>query len=561
MVPLSQTSPLRIWENLRFPFRLSQSSGGSLLVAARVFVDCDTLECTRDRLKADEDSPATVTGYDRLPLRVFDHWYDGRRGHVFVQPLDGSGLGEGTPRDLTPGFDSDVGGLEVSPDGRTVLFATQAPGDRQAFSSNADLWRVPIEGGAPVNLTPGNPAADRNPALSPDGRRLAWLANSRDGLSGDRSAIMLGDADGGNAREVAPDWDRSPGDLAWADDGRTLLVTADDLGQTRLFAVDSRTGAVRDLSGDGAVSAYDEHRGRIVFAREDFRSPVQLYVASLRGGTPERITDHNAEVLARLDLPEPDYFTFAGWNNEPVQGWAFRPAGYVEGRTYPTIYLIHGGPKSPWTNGWSYRWNPQVYTGAGFAVVMVNFHGSPGFGQDFVDAINEHWGDRPLEDLQKGWAHAVSSYDFIDEDRACALGASYGGYMVNLIAGRWNAPWECLVNHAGVFDVPQLMNAMDIGTFISEFGGPTWERLELYQQHNPATWVGEWEKPMLVLHGSRDFRVPMEQGLATFSALQRMGIESRFVHVPDENHWVLKPQNWVEWQQEILDWTARYTAP
>ena len=237
----------------------------------------------------------------------------------------------------------------------------------------------------------------------------------------------------------------------------------------------------------------------------------------------------------------------------------FKPAGFVEGRKYPAVYLIHGGPKSPWTESWSYRWNPQVYTAAGYAVVMVNFHGSPGYGQAFTDAINDHWGDRPLEDLQKGWQAALSANPWIDGERACALGASYGGYMVNMIAGQWNEPWRCLVNHAGVFDVPQLMNAMDISTFIHEFGGATWDRKAVYDAHNPETYAGDWKKPMLVLHGSKDFRVPMEQGLATFSALQRLNIPSRFVHVPDENHWVLKPQTWVEWQQEILDWTADWT--
>ena len=192
---------------------------------------------------------------------------------------------------------------------------------------------------------------------------------------------------------------------------------------------------------------------------------------------------------------------------------------------------------------------------------MVNFHGSPGYGQAFTDAINDHWGDRPLEDLQKGWAAALASNGFIDGDRACALGASYGGYMVNLIAGKWNGPWACLVNHAGVFDVPQLMNAMDIGNFIHEFGGPSWERMDLYRRFSPGDFAGDWEKPMLVLHGERDFRVPIDQGLATFSALQRQQIPSRFVRIPDENHWVLKPRNYVDWQREILDWTARWTAP
>jgi acylaminoacyl-peptidase len=317
------------------------------------------------------------------------------------------------------------------------------------------------------------------------------------------------------------------------------------------------TPAVRAVTDEGTVSAFDEAAGRLILSQEGFGGPAQIVEAS--GEAPRALTDHNAAALAGTDLPEGESFTFPGWTGEAVQGWVFKPAGYVEGRRYPAVYLIHGGPKSPWTDGWSYRWNPQIYTGAGYAVVMVNFHGSPGFGQAFTDSITSHWGDRPLEDLQKGWESALASNAFIDGDRACALGASYGGYMVNLIAGKWNGPWRCLVNHAGVFDVGQLMNAMDLATFIAEFEGPSWERADLYRDFSPNTWVGDWSKPMLVLHGSRDFRVPVEQGLATFSALQRRGIESRFVHVPDENHWVLKPRNWVDWQQEILDWTFSFT--
>jgi dipeptidyl aminopeptidase/acylaminoacyl peptidase len=360
--------------------------------------------------------------------------------------------------------------------------------------------------------------------------------------------------DGAAARVVAGGWDRGAGSLRWSSDGRALYATASDNGQFRLFRVDVGSGAVTALTGDGSVAGFDEVQGRLVIGHESYAGPTQI----LEKG--RAITDHNAGALRSVSLSKAEPFTFAGWNGEPVQGWVFKPAGYQAGRRYPAVYLIHGGPKSAWNDSWSYRWNPQIYTGAGYAVVMINFHGSPGFGQAFTDSINNHWGDRPLEDLQKGWAAALAANAWIDGERACALGASYGGYMVNLIAGRWNGPWRCLVNHAGVFDVAQLMNATDITGFDSEFGGPSWTRPEIYAAFSPSTYVGEWKKPMLVLHGSRDFRVPVEQGLATFSALQRRGLKSRFVHVPDENHWVLTPQNWVSWQQEILDWTAAHTA-
>ncbi len=547
-------------------FRVSPDGRG-LILSLPVFVDCDTLQCTKDRIDADARSPSTVTGYDRMPLRQFDHWNDGRRQHLFVQPLNGSGLADGPPRDLMAGLDADTpsqpqgveGEFVISPDGRTIVYSTQTQGVGETFTDNTDLFRVSIDGGAAVNLTPANRAPDGSPAFSHDGRRLAWLAGKRENLRGDQAVIMVADADGSNPRPLAPNWDRGPASLTWSSDGRALLATAADDGQNRLFSIDARTGAVAPLTGRGAISGVESRAGVLVYARDGFDGPTQIMTGG--GDAVRALTDHNAQVLADLDLPQAQAFTFAGWNGEPVRGWVFKPVGYVEGRTYPAVYLIHGGPKSPWTESWSYRWNPQIYTSAGYAVVMINFHGSPGYGQAFTDSINDHWGDRPLEDLQKGWAAALAENRFIDGGRACALGGSYGGYMVNLIAGKWSGPWACLVNHAGVFDVPQLMNATDIGNFIWEFGGPTWERMDLYRAFSPGDFAGDWSKPMLVLHGARDFRVPIEQGLATFSALQRQGVPSRFVLVPDENHWVSKPRNWVDWQNEILTWTARWTTP
>ncbi len=540
--------------------------GRALILALPVFIDCDTLQCTKDRIDADTKSPSTVAGFDRMPLRQFDHWNDGRRQHLFVQPLNGSGLADGAPRDLMAGIDADVpaqpqGGEDdfvISPDGRTIVYSTQTGGAVDAFNNDSNLYRVMLDGGAPAIMSGVNEGPDYAPAFSPDGRRLAWLAGRRENVGGDQARVMIAAADGSNPRALVEDWDRGPGGLAWSSDGRSLLTTAADDGQNRLFRIDARSGEVTAMTGRGAVSGVEDRAGVLVYARDGFDAPAQIMTGA--GDDARVLTRHNAEVLAALDLPEAEAFTFAGWNGEPTRGWVFKPVGYVEGRTYPAVYLIHGGPKSPWTESWSYRWNPQTYTSAGYAVVMVNFHGSPGYGQAFTDAINDHWGDRPLEDLQKGWQAALASNSFIDGGRACALGASYGGYMVNLIAGKWNEPWACLVNHAGVFDVPQLMNAMDIGNFIWEFGGPSWERMDLYRAFSPGDFAGDWEKPMLVLHGERDFRVPIDQGLATFSALQRQNIPSRFVRIPDENHWVLKPQNWVDWQQEILDWTARWTA-
>jgi dipeptidyl aminopeptidase/acylaminoacyl peptidase len=526
-------------------------------------VDCKDLACTRDRIKSRTDSKSSVRIYEGMPLRAWDAWNDGRRSHLFVQPLNGSGLAQGAPRDLMAGFDADTpsrpqGGDDafvISPDGRSVVFQAIEPSLQGTATDNSDLYRVEISGGGPVNLTRGNRAADTAPAFSPDGRRLAWLAGRRENIGGDQPQIMVADEKAQGARVLAAGWDRGAGSLRWSSDGRALYATASDNGQFRLFRIDVKTGSTSALTGDGSVAGFDEVGGRLVTGHESFAGPTQI----VENGRP--LTDHNAATLAGVSLSRPEVFTYSGWNDEPVQGWVFKPAGYQPGRRYPAVYLIHGGPKAPWSDSWSYRWNPQIYTAAGYAVVIVNFHGSPGFGQAFTDSINSHWGDRPLEDLQKGWAAALAANPWIDGQAACALGASYGGYMVNLIAGRWNGPWRCLVTHAGVFDVAQLMNATDVARFDSEFGGPSWTRPEIYAAFSPNTYVGEWKKPMLVLHGSRDFRVPVEQGLATFSALQRRGVKSRFVNLPDESHWVVAPQNWVSWQQEILNWTAAYATP
>ncbi|RZJ29570.1 MAG: S9 family peptidase, partial [Brevundimonas sp.] len=347
-------------------FRLS-GDGRTLIVALPVFLDCPDLNCTRDRLKAQAAPGSTVRAYDRLPLRPWDSWNDGRRSHLFALDLDASGLAAANPRDLMAGVDGDAPSrpqgddseFNLSPDGRTLVFQTQTQGRTEALTTNSDIWSVPVAGGTPVNLTAANSAPDSSPVFSPDGRRLAWLAGRRENVYGDQPVLMIADADGSNARPVAADWDRGASGLRWRPDGRALHALAAENGQQKLFEIDARTGAVRALTDQGTVSGYDAVSGRLVLSRESFTGPSQIVDLNRDGLTP--LTRHNTELLSGTELPAGESFTFPGWNDEPVQGWAFKPAGYVEGRRYPVVYLIHGGPKSPWTNGWSYRWNPQTY--------------------------------------------------------------------------------------------------------------------------------------------------------------------------------------------------------
>ena len=550
-------------------FRISPD-GAHLAVALSVFTDCDgDLACTRAKLNAREADKASGRVYDKLFVRHWDTWADGRRNQLFLLTLDAAGKAAATPVLLTRGIAGDVPSKPFgddseyvfAPDGKTLYFNARIARHDEPWSTNFDIWRVAIEGDvAPENLTSGNPAWDGYPLLSPDGGTLYWLAMKRPGFEADRFAIMALDLISGERREVAPKWDRSAGALAISADGRTLYTTADDAGQHPLFAVRVDNGEVTRLSGAGTVRGFAVGGdGEIVAAWQDFTHPTDLYRVE-PDEVLAQLTRFNAGRLARLRLAKAEFFRFAGWNRQTVEGYVMPPADYVPGRKYPVAFLIHGGPQGAWTNEFHYRWNPQVYAGAGFAVVAINFHGSTGYGQAFTDAISGDWGGKPLTDLKLGWTAALKKYKFLDADRACALGASYGGYMVYWMAGKWNAPWKCFVDHDGVFDSRSMYYGTEELWFEEwEHRGPEYERPQNYEKFNPLRHVKDWRVPMLVIHGGLDFRIPDTQGLAAFTALQRRGIPSQFLYFPDENHWVVKPANSILWHDTVLNWLQRWT--
>lgn len=542
--------------------------GKHLLLSLAVFPDCADIACTVQRSKAQAEAEVTGQVYDRLFIRHWDTWKDGRQNHLYAATLGEGALDDEALRRLSVGLDGDVhsqpfggdGDYTPSPDGQSAVFALRVAGNSEPWSTNFDLWQVPLDGSAPPrNLTADNPAGDANPVFSPDGQSLAWLAMSKPGFEADRQRILLRDLTSGSTREVAPDWDRSPGSLAFSRDGKTLLVTANDLGHSRLFAIDVTSGEATALSGDGWVGGFAVTGKRVLFQRDDLSSPVDLYSVSLRGGPVVRHTQVNAAAMAELQFGAAEQFKFAGWNDELVHGWVVKPVGYEQGQRYPLAFIVHGGPQGSMGNHFHYRWNPQTYAGQGYAVVFIDFHGSTGYGQAFTDSITGDWGGKPLVDLQKGLAHATQSYAFIDADRACALGASYGGYMMNWIAGAWADRFDCIVNHDGILDNRFMAWSTEELWFVEwEHGGPQHRVAANFEKFNPINLLDKWRTPMLVIHGQQDFRVPFEQGIATFTALQRMGIESRFLQFPDENHWVLKPRNSVQWHREVERWLAQY---
>lgn len=550
-------------------------TGDRIAVSVDSFPDLGAdLAASKRRLDALAAQKNTGVVYEQLFIRHWDTWKNGTRAQLFGFALDDQGAVTGNAQWLSNGIDGDVpskpfGGDEeitYTADGRFVIFTARIAGRSEAWSTNFDLWRVPADGSAkPENLTADNPAGDSGPVVSADGRWLAWRAMSRPGFEADRNRIMLRELgrDGslGPVREVAPKWDRSPDALQFSPDGRKLYATADDLGQHRVFAIEVASGKAKALTGDGHVEGFALARDALIVAHNTLASPSQLFRIRLGGSAPLQLTQHNAAALAATGFGDYEQFSFKGWNDEKVYGYVVKPVGFVAGKKYPIAFIIHGGPQGSMANDFHYRWNPQTYAGAGFAVICIDFHGSTGYGQAFTDAISGHWGDRPLEDLQKGYAAALAKYSFLDDKRAVALGASYGGYMVNWIAGNWAEPWKALVNHDGVFDNRSMAYSTEELWFDEwEHGGTQFERPAAYEQFNPVNHVAKWKVPMLVVQGGMDFRIPVEQGIATFTALQRRGIPSQLLHFPDENHWVLKPQNSVQWHETVLAWLKRWTA-
>jgi dipeptidyl aminopeptidase/acylaminoacyl peptidase len=483
------------------------------------------------------------------------------RSRLFTFPIAGGKLtGVGIPIEGSLVGDTPSkpfgGGEEIafSPDGRTVYFALREAGRSEELSTNLDIFAAPADGSAePVNLTISNKATDTQPTVSPDGRTLAYVAMARPGYESDRTVLMVRDLASGKVRPLTQSWDRSVGSIEWTSDGRNVLITAEDRLENPVFRVDVTTGKVTRLTGDGNFGNVHAVRGGgAIVTMNSIMAPDDLYRLDARSRTI-RLTDLN-----QLDPVSFHKFSFAGANNDTVWGWTLKPAN-INGQL-PISFLVHGGPQGSFNNSWSYRWNPRLFVAPGYAAVSVDFHGSTGYGQAFQDAIHQNWGGWPLEDLQKGLAYATAHDPQLEADNACALGGSYGGYMMNWIEGNWPDRFKCIVQHDGVFDARAMAYETDELWFDEwEHGGhPYFETPGEFEKWNPVNFVKNWKTPQLVITSEHDFRIPYTQGIAAFTALQRSNIPSRLLIFPDESHWVLKPKNSVQWYHEVFDWERRW---
>jgi dipeptidyl aminopeptidase/acylaminoacyl peptidase len=544
-------------------FKLAPS-GDRVVVWADRDLRCADLNCAGLPPKPKTGSGRT---YDQLFIRHWDTWAEpGVKSRLFGYGVTGGKLiGNGVP--LTGALVGDtpskpMGGgeeLTLSPDGRTVYFALREAGRIEPLSTNLDIFAVPSDGSAPpVNLTAANKATDNLPAVSPDGRTLAYFAMARPGYEADRQVLMLRDLATGTVRPLTQSWDRSIGSIAWAPDGRSLLVTAEDTLEQPVFRIDAHTAAVTRLTGDGH---FDNVRvlpgGGAIVTMNNIMAPDDLYRLDA-GGRVTRLTNVNRELLAQLDPVTFQKFSFTGANSDRVWGWELKPTNAAA--KLPTLLLVHGGPQGTFSNSWSYRWNPRLFSAPGYGVIAIDFHGSTGYGQAFTDAIRQNWGGWPLQDLQLGLAYATAHDPQLDGSNACAAGGSYGGYMMNWIEGNWPDGFKCIIQHDGVFDARAMAYETEELWFDEwEHGGHSYyEAPQEFERWNPVNTVQNWRTPQLVITSEKDFRIPYTQGIAAFTALQRRGIPSRLLIFPDENHWVLKPKNSVQWYDEVFGWTRRW---
>ncbi|MCI0637243.1 MAG: S9 family peptidase, partial [Actinobacteria bacterium] len=535
--------------------------GRLIAFLAGVLADAPTPEGTRELLARREADPVKARTTEDRVYRYWDRWLlDGEVLHLFVLDLE-----TGAMRDLLPDsrrhfdFMDPSGTYDISPDGKEIAFS--ANGTAAPYPAlRDDVFTVPTAGGDVVCWTSDNPGDDVRPRYSPDGRSILFRTQRVPHHHGDRFRLARIDRVTGRSDVLTEDWDRSILDFASSPDGKRVAVVVEDRGRAHLEVVDlERAGAERvSLAAGGTISHPVWSGDRILFLREDLRSPPDVWSAAL-GSEATQVTRWNDVRLQDLSLGEVREIEVPGAGGVPIQVFVVVPSGFDETSKWPLVMVVHGGPHGTFGDQFHFRWNAQLFASPGYVVAMPNFHGSTSFGQAFTDSIQGAHGDRPFTDVMAA-TDALVATGFVDEERMAVAGGSYGGYLVTWIAGHTDR-FRCLVNHAGVYDtLSQYASDVTHGRDRA-YGGEPWTDLAAIDRWNPARFTAGMTTPMLVLHGENDFRVPVTQAYEVYGVLEAKGVPARLVIYPDENHWVLKPRNSRHWYGEVLSWLERYLKP
>jgi len=510
------------------------------------------------------DYPTDARLWTGLLWRHWDDWRAGKRQHLFLVTLADNG---GGAKDITP-VDHDVptiatggdGDVAVAPDGREIAFAMH--GDSSvADNTNVDVYLANPDGSGARAFTTGR-GADNTPRYSPDGRWLAYLSLERPGFEADRVRLMLvgrkdGRTEGGNVVEATGGWTLSVGSYIWCPDSKCVYAVVEERGRDNLYRIDvpsCRRAIVVGNSGLNTNPSLAPDGKTVVYLHQSNTQPAEVWASG------RQLTHHTDSSVAALDLKPLEPYGFVGALGDSVFGWILKPPGFDPARRYPVVYLIHGGPQGAWDDNWHARWNYQMFAARGYLVAAVNFHGSTGYGQKFTDAISQHWGDFPFEDVMKG-LDVVARLPYVDSTRMGAAGASYGGYMIYWIAGHTDR-FKVLVDHDGVFNPVSMAGTTEELWFVDwEFGGTPYANRAVYEKWSPLNFVQHWKTPMLIVHSQLDYRVDLSEGYQAFTALKARGVPAKFLYFPDEGHWVLKPRNRRLWWSTVLDWLDQYLKP
>ncbi len=537
--------------------------GRNIVFVSSVYPDAKTDAENKQRDEELKRSKVKAKIFSRLFYRHWKSFTEFKRSHLFVIGSEGNA----EPRDLTPG-DHDVppfslGGQDmyaISPDGQEVAYTSNID-EVEATSTNNEIFVVRMTGGAPKKIST-SPGSDSTPLYSPDGKYIAWRSQARAGFESDKWRLFICDRMSGDIRDLTEKFDRSVGSFVWSPDSKTIFLSAEDHGESPIYSLPLEAAQPKELAKLHADDLTFGANGNLFFTRMSIATPNEIWRMQISQGGHEAdpVTHMNDALLSQIDMQPLEPSTFKGANDEDVQGFLIKPPGFDPNKKYPLKFLIHGGPEGAWENSWTYRWNAELFAASGYVVVMINFHGSTGYGQKFTDSIQGDWGGKPYVDLMKGLDYVEKTYPFIDKNREAALGASYGGYMANWLLGHTDR-FKCIVSHDGIFNTQSAYGTTEELWFPEwEFKGPPWKNRELYRKWSPHLFAEKFKTPTLVVHGQLDYRLDVSEGFQLFTTLQRLKVPSKMLYFPDEGHWVLKPQNSQLWYKTVNDWVDQWCA-
>ncbi|MBV8811579.1 MAG: S9 family peptidase [Acidobacteriaceae bacterium] len=520
--------------------------------------------CNKSKLDAETAGKMHARVYDTLLYRHWTEYQGERRKHLLLQSVDGLGK----VRDLTPGNLNtppfSLSGPEqyaFSPDSTQIAYVSNTD-PQLASSTNSDIFTVAAAGG-PARRVTNNPGADEGPVYSPDANYLAYRTQNRSGYESDQWRLAILDLQSGQMNTLTDSLDRWVESYTWSPDSKRIFFTIDDHGTSPLLMIPVGGGPIRTIaqgpSSIGSVQFTPDDKA-MIYTEQSGSQPVEIKKALSKGGTGIALTHLNDPVLNDFQLTPLEKISVSGTDGAQIESFIVKPPDFNSASKYPALMAIHGGPEGDWGESWSYRWNAQVFAGAGYVVILPNPHGSVGYGQSFTDAVNGDWGGRAYDDLM-AIADYVGNLPYVDKSRMVAAGASYGGYMIDWILGHTDR-FKALVSHAGVFDLrSDALTTEELWFPKWEFQGLPWENPDLYNKWSPSMYVKNFKTPTLVTHGEMDFRVPIGQGQQLFTSLQEMKVPSTLIQFPDEGHWILKPQNSRFWYGAVIDWLNQYTRP